>query len=46
MKKVQHLPIACQHVEACSNKNHRVVKIGKDLWNLPGLTKKQGYLLK
>ena len=45
MKKVHRLPITCQHVEACSNKNQRVVKIGRDPWNLPGLTKKQGYLL-
>lgn len=45
MKKVQHLRIIRQHVEACSNRNHRVDKIGRDRWNLSGLTKKQGYLL-
>lgn len=45
MKKVHHLPTTCQHVKACSNKNHRVVKIGRAPRNVPGLTKTQGYLL-
>jgi len=45
MKKAQHSSITCQHVEVCSNKNHRVAKIGRNTWNLPGLMKTQEHLL-
>lgn len=43
--EVQHVPIICQHVEAYFSKNHRMVKTGRDPWNLSSLNEKQGYFL-
>lgn len=43
--EVQHLPIICQHLEAYFSKNHRMVKTGRDPWNLSSPNEKQGYFL-